>query len=365
VELRRAEVASSHRVAAGCFTALLAFTLLTVACEQLPEIRYETEHLRIGTNYDAPLCRGDLDHFELVVTTLEERLGTTVTEPVTVYLWDENPGWCTSEYASGCFRDGVVYGDALSVDHELVHAVIATFASPAALWNEGAAEALQSDRTLRGSSTPVANLDRTTLEVDYLTAGHFSRWLVETRGIETYRSLLRAGGSARVAFEDTYAMTIEDAQAQYLSEAPYSYGALIGCEHPELPQVDALTWSDTLEVDCANADVHATTGGLGAFRVLTITARDDYAFSTSAALGVISRCDDEDLASPPMTDDPEFADVPPITDAFVYQYTRIFGADGEVTVLDLVPGRYEVAVGSLDYEARTERLDVTATSGPP
>ena len=126
---------------------IAAAMLFVLACgDDLPEIRYETEHLRIGTAFDAPLCQGDLDYYESIVTSLEQQLATSVRDPIEVYLWDTlsyfpESGWCT-EVAIGCYGDGVVYADSLSIDHELVHAVIDTFADPSPFWDEGAAEAL-------------------------------------------------------------------------------------------------------------------------------------------------------------------------------------------------------------------------------
>ena len=367
-------MSSTASTSAG-LTVLVLGLGLGPACQQLPELRYETEHLRIGTEFDEPLCRGDLDHLELVITTLEAQLATTVDEPIEVYLWDPrersgaNPGWCSDESVLGCFKDGAVYASQISVDHELVHAVVATLGDPAPFWSEGAAEALQTDRTLFGSVAPTASIDLDASQLSYLTAGHFSRWLLETHGLELYRELLRASGSASVAFEHTYEMTLEDAEEQFYAEAPYSFGAVISCDHGALEQTQAQSWSQSMEIDCDNADVHSGLSGVGAFRVLTISERGNYAFSTTGETGLISRCADEDLDLPPPLSKQDFGDIPPITEEFVYRYVRGLGGAGEVTVLDLVPGRYEVAAGFLDHgeqldqEPRTVQIDVQAVSG--
>jgi hypothetical protein len=67
---------------------------------------------------------------------------------------------------------------------------------------------------------------------NYASAGHFSRWVLETYGEQSYRALLNHPGSAREAFEATYSMSVEDAEALYYDEAPHSYAALISCGHP-------------------------------------------------------------------------------------------------------------------------------------
>ena len=344
--------------------AQLALGVLSSGCEQRPPIRYETEHLRIGTDYDAPVCRGNRDHLERVVTSLEERLDTKVTAPIEVYLWGlEDPGWCP-EVGTGCFENNTVYSSEVSVDHELAHIVIATLGDPAAFWDEGSAEALQSDRTLFGLSAPIDDLNLETARVNYHTAGHFSRWLIESRGIDSFRQLLRSSAGALEAFEGAYDLSFEAAQEQYFNEAPHSYGALIACEHPALPQTDELTWSETLEIDCEAEHVYSTPDGMGMFRVLTIEQRGYYVLSTSAELGTIARCDDEDLEHPVTPDDPKHGDVPPTTNYSIYQYIRTFGIDGEETTLDLAPGRYEIGAGYYDHEARTAQLTVEVAAGP-
>lgn len=345
------------------YASLLA--LLVTACG-LPETRYETEHLRIGTEFDEPLCRGNLDHLETVVTTLESTLDTRVGQAITVYLYDsEDPKECTDGTLGGCFEGGVVYSSRSSLEHELVHAVVATLGEPAPFWSEGTAAALESERTLFGAVAPLDDLDaQDSSEINYRSVGHFSRWLLETHGVERYRELLRASGSAREAFDAVYDFSLEDAQAQFYAEAPYSYGVLVACDHPELEQSDSLSWSETFDIDCDAAGVYSTQRGMGAFRVLTIIERGHYAFSTTGELGTIARCDDEDLDLPIAGGDPAYGDIPPINEGFIHQYVREFAGDGEIEIYELAPGRYEVAVGMLDFEPSTATLDVRAADGP-
>jgi hypothetical protein len=341
-----------------------AVMLAALGCrDDLPEIRYETEHLRIGIAFDPPLCQGNLDHYEHVVTTLEQLLATSVREPIVVYLWDDvqpEPGWCM-EGALGCYGDGVVYTGFISIDHELVHAVIDTFATPTWFWDEGAADALGSKRTLFGNTAPTDNLDLAPPALDYRSASHFSRWLLESYGLDLYRKLLRARGSSREAFESTYAMTVEAAQELYFAEAHHAYGALINCNHPELPQTNDLRWSETIGVDCSASDVKGNSRGIGAFRVLTITERGFYELTTTAESGVIASCFDEDLTNPVLLGDPAYGDVPPDSGGFA----RLFaGGEKAKSVLELVPGRYELSVGHVGHETRTVDLEVRAAPGP-
>lgn len=348
---------------------VVVLALASTACEPLPKLTYETEHLRIGTAFDQPLCRGNLDHLEQVITTAETQLQTNVKGPIDVYLWDPlewsiDPGWCAGEL-SGCYSPGRVYSSPWAVDHELVHAVVATLRNyPAPFWSEGAAEALQSARTFWSGSSPIDNLHLDSPQFSYRTAGHFSRWLLETRGPELYRALLSSPRGTRAAFEETYGMTLEAAQAQYFETAPYSYGAIVSCDHPVLEQRGDREWAETIDIDCDAVGVRAGPVGMGAMRVLTITQRGYYDLWTSAEIGVIGRCNDVVLESPPIPNDPSEGDVPPITEMFIEQFFTRFSADGEPTSLDLVPGRYEISVGFNDFEPRTVELEIAASAGP-
>jgi hypothetical protein len=238
-----------------------------------------------------------------------------------------------------------------------VHVVIASFASPTAFWNEGAATALQVNRSYLYEGKPSDHLDLEAPYLNYYVAAQFSRWLFETYGVELYRSLLRAPGSAREAFEQTYDMTIEQAEELYFAQVPYSYGAFMACDYPEIPQVGEMQWSETIDIDCDKQHVYGGPLGMGAVRVLTITERGDYTFSTTAESGVILACRDVDLQTPPAEDDPALGDVPPYDQR--YLPLRPFAGDGELTTFDLAPGRYEFVVGNPgDFEPHTERIDV-------
>lgn len=58
--------------------------------------------------------------------------------------------------------------------------------------------------------------------------------------------------------------------------------------------------------------------------------------------------------------DPEYGDVPPASGG----YLRVFTGAQAKSVLDLVPGRYELLVGHAGYDTRTVELGVRAAPGP-
>lgn len=346
---------------------LAAALLCVVSCEQR-EFRYETTHLRIETAFSEPLCQGDLDHMELVIASVEDELGITMSGRAHVYLWAETewpptPNKCVTGSA-GCIHGGEIHSTLYALDHELVHAATNLGSRTIPIWSEGTAEALSSTRTRFPVEAPIDNLELDIPELSHRTAGHFVRWLLETHGAEKLRTLLDTTGDARVGFENTYRMTIEAAQEQFFAEAPYSYGAFIACDFPDLDPSGDLEWHEEFAIDCADPDVRGGPYGMGMPRVLTITEPGYYAFSTTASRGSIGRCDDEDLALEPVDGDPTLGDIPAVTRYFTEQYVTAFPGDGEVSVLSLAAGRYEVHVGFTDHETRSAAIDVRAAPGP-
>lgn len=348
---------------------ILAAPWLLAACEQLPELRYETEHLKVGLNYDAQLCQGNLDRMELALITAETALGVQLKKPVEVYMWlDENPGWC-DETAVGCYNEGrrTIYATEGSIPHELVHAVVDRLGRPAAFWDEGAAEAISPRRTRRGTATPSSQLDRESLELSYNTAGHFSRWLIEREGVERFASMLAIRADARAAFEAVYDMSFDEAEALYLAEAPDSYGAYIPCQHPELEALSPTHWSEKLAIDCSLPHNYGGVfgGAVSTFRRFTVTQRGYYEIRTDSPGGALSRCPNENVeATPSLDDTATYGDFPPYTENWLKGFGR--GFDGEeVTIFELTPGEYMISTGLLGEEPGQVQLEVELVGPTP
>jgi hypothetical protein len=122
-----------------------------------------------------------------------------------------------------------------------------------------------------------------------------------------------------------------------------------------------LRWSETIEIDCAAPDVWGTSQAIGAYRVLTISERGFYELTTTEEeVGAIAPCFDEDFDSAVLVGDPNYGDVPPAFGGFA----QVFTGDQGKSVLELVPGRYELFVGHGGHETRTAALTVRAAPGP-
>lgn len=342
--------------------------LLVTGCSDLPKLEYETEHLELGAEF--PLCRGNLDHYEHVVTTLETALDTTLDKKVKVYIWDmrenDDPGWCDNDDVGGCYADREIFSEVHSVEHELVHALIDSFGSPSTFWSEGAAEAMQVGRTRFGTRDPATDVDKTLPDdISYTTAGHFSRWLLETYGIDQYQQLLRSPKAGRAAFESVYGVAFEDAQSDYFEQAADSYRAYISCDDLPLAQIDSQNWSESIEIECTEPSTYGGINGLYSSRVVTIAERGDYSISTSATQMSIIRCPDGDYDEPPSLDDPQqYGDIPEYTDVWLDGYVRVLEGSGEVHTFDLTPGRYRIAMSFESFEPNTATLDISAPPAP-
>ncbi|MCA9680802.1 MAG: hypothetical protein KC457_01300 [Myxococcales bacterium] len=337
--------------------------ILGLGCSAPAEIRYETEHLRIAPTFDEPLCAGEIERFERHADRLEGLLGTRMKQPVTVYLWktEEFPvGEYCAESSIGCYREDehAIYTTSLALDHELVHAVAWDLGKPGDFFVEGVAEMLAFDRVLAGWDSPVTEIDKPRAELSYRTAGHFSRWLWQYYGQGAFLDLLATEAKSSAALESIYGLSIDAAAELYLAEAPYAYAPLHACEYPPLTEVEPGRWMESIHLDCDDVGTFGGPTGMGTSRVLEVEARADFLLETDAESLSIALCPDEDLPTEPVDFDPALGDVPPVTSAFRGQYVLGLSGGGDVHVLDLVPGRYEITVGQQEIVSREVVLSV-------
>ena len=92
------------------------------------DTHYSTTHLEIETNFEDPLCEGDLQRWDALVDHLETQLQVELEPGLELYLWDEVDWpygrWCQS-WAVGCYSaiQHRIWSTIYAADHELVHAV--------------------------------------------------------------------------------------------------------------------------------------------------------------------------------------------------------------------------------------------------
>lgn len=342
-----------------CSSILLSIGMLVslVACaeDDLPPIRYHTEQAVIGTTFEQSICLSDLAWLDDHIEFIEDFLGASSETPVEIYLYDDFPPQCALD---GCYTtDGYVAASWHALDHEVVHAVVDRFADPSAFWSEGIAEALTKRGTYRGWRQTVTDnaTASESLEVDYATAGHFVRWLIETRGIEPVRDVLEG-----VAVDHALDGSLAELEEEYEAEAPYTYPPVRdACDYFDLSAIDVDAWFERIPISC---DVEGTSRFEGfwvsAVRTVDLDA-GRYELAVTGGKGArIVGCQDRSWPDPP----PEMinGDVPNAVENSQTEWGLLFES-GRAHVLDLTEGRYKIVLPTWEDEETVEislrRLD--------
>jgi hypothetical protein len=269
-------------MAGSARVSIVLVALANAGCADLPPIEYETEHLRIATDSDAPLCQGSLDALESHVAWVEDALDLTLSEPVEVYLSSGLvDARCEAQNGNvaGCYSrlENRVFTDWASAPHELVHAIAAEQGSADEFFAEGTATAFGDRWTEFGTQAPTLGVGLDVEDVSYNAAGHFVRWAYERDGAGPLREILhetspnRGPDHAHKAFEKVYGRSLLDAEIEFLEQAPERYPSERQCLYP------TLEWSDDrlevdIELDCSASN---TWGDESLLRAHTIDIPDD------------------------------------------------------------------------------------------
>jgi hypothetical protein len=217
------------------------------ACQEpLPPIRYETEKTIIGTDFDDEVCPYQLQAIDDQIRFVESMLDAPSDEKITIYAYADGPTDCDG---LGCYypESNTIETHWAAIDHEVVHAVVARFArSPSVFWSEGIAVALEEQGTHEGWSLVLDNVGVTDFrELDYATAGHFVRGLLESEDPLLIRRVLEGEATDAV-----YGQSIEALASGYEAEHPYAYPPWFPCDYPALPSPEAGRWAETIDVSC-------------------------------------------------------------------------------------------------------------------
>jgi len=225
--------------------------LLTIvgasACgEPLPPIRYETDKALIGTDFDDPVCEHQLAAIDEHIRFVEDMLDAPSDEKIEIYVYANGPGDCIG---LGCYyhEEGIIKTTWPAIDHEVVHAVEARFTDePRVFWSEGVAEALEMNGTHEGASSVLDNIDQQDRRaLDYATAGHFVRWLMETQDPSLIRPLLEGS-----AVDSVYGSSMEQLAEDYETQHPYAYPPWFPCDYPPLSSPEPEYWTEEIAISC-------------------------------------------------------------------------------------------------------------------
>lgn len=346
---------------------------LLIACNQSPGLptSYDTEHLRIRTELDHPLCAGDLVAFEQVIRRAGDDLGFPMEGEVSVYIWSDE-AWpaVRKEYcrdgALGCtsYSNNSIYTSWSSVEHELVHAAVPIPKLPP-FFAEGLADVYGGRQTRFGFTAPADNVALPETEVDRRTARHFARWLRETWGSAKLGELARLGNHAGQRFAEVYGVSFTEAQTRYFAEAPFGYPSLYTCGGAPLDQADDLDgWRGVVVFDCgAGEDVRAYGIGPIVRRTFVIPVAGHYSVSTDADAFILSRCATGPIEEPVRAGEFRDDDVPP-SYAGELSEAHAWFERGPIRDLYFEAGKHEIGLLSRGYEVDEVALSIWPSLGP-
>lgn len=352
---------SCHRI--GGVVGLVAIVCASSSCADdgidLPPVDIESERAVIGLDAEigSVLCRGDLESIDVQIERVESRLGVRRDLKVTLYLvpFSIVDEVCQSG-ANACYLhdDDAIYSTWGSAMHELVHATSSDLDFPSTFWAEGAAVLLSGSTLFDPRSTlRPADLEADTLST-YRTAGHFSRYLVETRGWDDYRQVIHGE-----ALEDVYGVPALDLTAEYEFVAPYAYPPLDPCPYPRIPRVDEVTWHVQVDFSCESPGAtefervtHSKSEGAAVVRAVELAA-GTYDIELTGGVEVLAMaCHTEQLTNEPTP--PSNGDLYNEVDLAA---PKAFAAN-EVHRLDLTDGIYLWSISSGTYELASAGLTI-------
>lgn len=328
--------------------------MLAAACHGPDEaFVYESEDVTIRA-YDS-LCAGDVAFVKRTLHRIETDLDAPGAGPIEIEIVNQLPvPGCTSG-AVGCSHDEGITTIWEFVDHELVHQVVSRRSETLpSFWSEGLAEAFKGARTQRGDASVSESIPLEPGDLDYNTAGHFVRWLWETRGVEAMRRV--ASGEP---FEDVYGIDVDEAATLYEADAPWSFPPRSPCDYP--PLVRDESGVANVEVDC-EADDSTAFGfwyGIGAPRRLDLAAAGTYELRVEGGGGVsICACQTDVLDERP--EDKYVGDV--ISETAGLKVPTPFES-GVVHTVELEAGSYRVLpMLEEDKERGTVRVEIGRVS---
>lgn len=296
---------------------------------------YETGEVMV--RLDGTLCAAHLDFLDEHVRRLESVLVAESDDLVDITIHGVVPISECGQGFFGCFKRGEIHTYWWSVDHEVVHAVHARAGTTSAFWREGLAEALRGKRTERGDASVLDSIGKPGDELDYATAGHFSRWLIEDYGIDHVPALARGE-----PFDSIFGVSLEDAAAAYEGSAPWSYpGDPSRCDFAPLG-VDGTEMTTTrIVVGCDEETASQYIWPPSANRTLTIDTAGTFELSISPGFGVFVMPCQLDVVE----DEPEneyLGDV--LIEGVEDGFPSYFGSDVPSHSVQLEPAKYLVTL---------------------
>lgn len=333
--------------------------------------QYSTERLRIATEFEEAICRGQIDLWEAQVDLIEQDLGGSRS-----YVWidlftdvEQLTEACHFSpdigQIGGCWSGSVIYSTSNKVAHELVHAwTMVTNHEPLPLLREGLADRM-AGAVLRwtGPRYTRSNLLQATLAVhEYTPAAHFVAWLMATYGTERFLDLYANtfAGMAEADLDEAIRMALGqelDAVLGSFMAADDLYFPAMGsqaCGRGEKIAWtgDAALWSE--HGSCSDGPFLGFQGSAWQRIAIDIPVSGNFVLDTNGRPAAMTRC----LTLPTRASDVVTSDFPVTDDwnnsAPLQSMARSFGLgkdeDWSDLTLALTAGTYEIWIDR-NYDA--------------
>lgn len=230
---------------------LASVAVLIPGCDESPpqwtaDLASERVLLRISADRVVP-CEADLRRLDERVEFVETHLGLPPRDPIKVRILGDDEDSPCIDSAAACYlptRDEVYTHLWWPIEHELVHAASKEIDFPTRFWSECTAEVLTGKQTVKlDAPFELDDLDAVLLR-NYATPAHFCRHLIETRGWDRFRRVIRGE-----AIDTVYGEPVESLVAEYEEGAPFSYPSLVPAP-AALPSVGPGEWSERVALSC-------------------------------------------------------------------------------------------------------------------
>lgn len=293
----------------------LAVAIVDGACSTGFEGELYGEYVTFDLDEAGRPCAGTLPHLDRYVERAFEFLEaspppTGWNVPVRVFTSND----CLDTGGHACYlpSEGEIHVDDLDdgarasavLRHELAHAVVyQVWGRSLPFFEEGLANALSETRDLEfvsSANVPVHDMmDREAREVDYTAAARFTRFLIDSRGLDRFRSLFRrVDGSSlddvMAAFAEVYGEGFQALEDEYLSGAPRCVYQLDICDTVAIETVDEV-WMATFSASCDDPDFYGSTSAesviMATQRTVELEQGGRYRFIASSSV-ILRRCGD-------------------------------------------------------------------------